>query len=125
MYIKSQYNLLYDTYQPYQLCSISYHTVTSTEILFVFQMNLFSVLYNTHDIHMLHNIKILGHIRPRPQFILFCLLLGCAVTPSAQDVQVSAKLCQYWFTLGLHKLRDVHAIYCTAMKLHIQCNITT
>jgi hypothetical protein len=63
------------------------------------------------------HIKILGHICPIPQFILFCLLLDCAVTHSAPDVQVSAKLHQSWFTFGLQKLHDIHSIYRTAIEL--------
>lgn len=74
-------------------------------------------MYSTHDIHMLRNTNIFGHICPRPQFVLFCLLLDCAATHSAPDVQVSAELRQSWFTFGLQKLRDVRSIYCTVIKL--------
>jgi hypothetical protein len=87
-------------------------------------MNLFSVLYSTHDIHMLCNIKMLGHIGLRPQFILFCLLLGCAVTHSALDVQVSAKPCQSWFTFGFAETawRPFNILYSHEASYKMQYN---
>ena len=115
LYVTFQYNFLYNAHQPDQLCSITWHhsvtsTVNTVRISNDGVMNLFSVLYSTHEIHMLRNIKILGHICPRQQLILLCLLLDCAVTHTVQDVQVSAKLCQSWITFGLQKLNDVHLI---------------